>query len=328
VEEESVKQLFRRFALDECGPKEALEVIEILQNQEAINWFGEMMDQMQETGIDEEDHVTEQFVHQCYYALESELAPPVYHGKFQRLWWSSMRGIAASVAVFLVLTAVTIYFFTQNRTVTQKTGFGEIKNLTLPDGSTVVLHGNSMITYPNNWKKARKVSLQGEAYFSVTKTADSKPFTVEMTNAGEIEVLGTEFNVNHRKENSKVVLRSGVIRLKLRARADKKDLLMHPGELVEFSSGRLTTKKVNPAVYDTWTSRKLVFDNTSLKEIAIMLKENYNLNVQVNDAALLNKKISGTAPITDLSQFLNALSGSFNLKITRDQHRVIIEEAP
>jgi hypothetical protein len=123
VEEESVKQLFRRFALDECGPKEALEVIEILQNQEAINWFGEMMDQMQETGIDEEDHVTEQSVHQCYYALESELAPPVYHGKFQRLWWSSMRGIAASVAVFLVLTAVTIYFFTQNRTITQKTGF-------------------------------------------------------------------------------------------------------------------------------------------------------------------------------------------------------------
>ncbi|MEO6282499.1 MAG: FecR domain-containing protein, partial [Dyadobacter sp.] len=210
----------------------------------------------------------------------------------------------------------------------QKTGFGEIKNLTLPDGSTVVLNGNSMITYAKSWGKVRKVNLNGEAYFSVTKTADNKPFTVEMTNTGEIEVLGTEFNVNHREKNASVVLRSGLIRLKMIDKGEKKDLLMHPGDFVEFSSGKLRKKKVNPAVYDAWTSRKLVFDNTSLKEIVRMLKENYNLDIEVNDAALLDRKISGTAPITDLTQFLDALSGSFSLKITRDQHRVIIEEAP
>ncbi|MEO6286153.1 MAG: hypothetical protein ABIN80_12795, partial [Dyadobacter sp.] len=123
MKEESVKQLFRRFALDECGPGETLEVIEILQHQDAISWFGEMMDEMQEIGTEKSDHVTEQYVQQCYNALESKLAPPVYQAKFRKLWWSSIRGIAASVAVVLVLTAAAIYFFRQNITVTQKTGF-------------------------------------------------------------------------------------------------------------------------------------------------------------------------------------------------------------
>jgi transmembrane sensor len=328
VEEESVKQLFRRFVSDECGQGEILEVMEMLQNQDAVNWFGEVMDQMQETEAAENEDITRHNLEQRYEALERKIDTPVYETRPRQFWWSTYSGIAASLAGILMLTSIAMYFYKQDIKLTHKTGFGEIKNLTLPDGSTVVLNSNSMITYSKNWQKVRNVRLDGEAYFHVTKTIDRKPFTVEMTKTGKIEVLGTDFNVNHRAKNAKVVLRSGLIRLKLRSMTGNKDLLMHPGELVEISSNEIRKKRVNPALYDTWTSRKLVFENTSLKEIATMLKENYNLDVEVNDADLLNRKISGTAPINDLTQFLNALSGSFNLEITRDQRRVIIKAAP
>ncbi len=74
MKEESVKHLFRRFVSDKCGPKETLEVIEMLQNQEAVNWFGVLMDQVVETDISEDQGITGQDLEQLYDALESKMA--------------------------------------------------------------------------------------------------------------------------------------------------------------------------------------------------------------------------------------------------------------
>ena len=64
----------------------------------------------------------------------------------------------------------------------------------LPDGTVVWLNAGSRIEYkiPDN-KPVREVTMEGEAYFNVSKDPDH-PFTV---NAGEmiIKAYGTAFNV-------------------------------------------------------------------------------------------------------------------------------------
>ena len=62
-------------------------------------------------------------------------------------------------------------------------------------GLEVFLNSDSRLAYPTVFKgKERVVSLEGEAYFKVTKDAQKHPFIVKSGNL-QVRVLGTEFNV-------------------------------------------------------------------------------------------------------------------------------------
>ncbi|GGH12189.1 FecR family protein [Sphingobacterium alkalisoli] len=66
---------------------------------------------------------------------------------------------------------------------------------TLPDGTKVWLNADSKISFALQFiKKTREIILDGEAYFEVSKDKDH-PFIVK-SNGQQIEVLGTQFNVN------------------------------------------------------------------------------------------------------------------------------------
>lgn len=66
----------------------------------------------------------------------------------------------------------------------------ETRSITLPDQTEIVLNRYSTLTYPERFRgKDRKVQLQGEAYFEVSKDA-AHPFKVE-AEAVIVQVLGT-----------------------------------------------------------------------------------------------------------------------------------------
>ncbi len=69
----------------------------------------------------------------------------------------------------------------------------EDKTFELRDGSEVVLHPNSSLTYPKKFKDERRVYLDGKGTFSI-ESDPKKPFTVEarQTKLG-VTVLGTKF---------------------------------------------------------------------------------------------------------------------------------------
>lgn len=71
---------------------------------------------------------------------------------------------------------------------------GQRMDFTLADGTTVHLNSGAEFSYPVRFSdRKRNVSLTGEAYFSVAPDK-SKPFVIN-TFAGDVTVLGTEFNV-------------------------------------------------------------------------------------------------------------------------------------
>lgn len=85
----------------------------------------------------------------------------------------------------------------QNRLITPKGGEYTIM---LVDGTKVWVNAATEIYYPVKFVgKERRVWLEGEAYFEVTKDA-AKPFIVEV-NGMEIKVYGTQFNVNTRRDD-------------------------------------------------------------------------------------------------------------------------------
>ncbi len=114
---------------------------------------------------------------------------------------------------------------------TMSTPKGGQYKLTLADGTKVWLNAASSITYPTTFtKNTRKVTVTGEVYFEVAGNS-SKPFIVK-TYKDEIQVLGTQFNVNAYVDEStiKTSLIEGSVKVN--------DKILRPGEA--YSNGNVT----------------------------------------------------------------------------------------
>jgi len=100
---------------------------------------------------------------------------------------ASLRSVAIAACAIALLG---IGFFASNTThVTQIAG---TQRISLPDNSVAILNADSKISYNKIlFFFNRKLSLSGEAFFEVEK---GSAFTVQ-TNNGDVEVLGTKFNV-------------------------------------------------------------------------------------------------------------------------------------
>ncbi|SHF77706.1 FecR family protein [Mariniphaga anaerophila] len=115
--------------------------------------------------------------------------------------WKTVAGIAAVFIVglmtilFLNEQPVKIHEGSYETTMMSfKVPFGSKSEVTLADGSTVVLNSGSELTYPGTFTGGkREVSLLGEAFFNV-KANENEPFVVR-TDHFNIQVTGTQFNV-------------------------------------------------------------------------------------------------------------------------------------
>ncbi|MBK8505327.1 MAG: FecR domain-containing protein [Saprospiraceae bacterium] len=97
-------------------------------------------------------------------------------------------------------------------------GFGERQKIVLPDGSAVDLNANSSLRLGSQWVEGiQEVWLEGEAYFEVEKNlSKGVKFTVH-TNGPDVEVVGTHFNVDSRKEETRIYLEEGKVCLILKS---------------------------------------------------------------------------------------------------------------
>ena len=234
---------------------------------------------------------------------------------------SYWRGrVAASLAAVLLLVAG-YWFYQRTRPVSYQTGYGQIQRVTLPDSSVVVLNANSTLTLGTDWLTTREVVLDGEAYFSVTHTAAHIPFIVKASNGFEVEVLGTEFDVVSRPQRAHVVLDRGQIRLRQQG---SQAVLVTPGEMVDLAGQLPTKRRVQPGQYSSWRTSKLVFDNTSLAEIALLLKDTYGYTVTFGDESLKTRRFRGILPTNNPQILFKALETYFQLQISQSGTRVLI----
>lgn len=241
---------------------------------------------------------------------------------------------AAAIFIGLVWLASLLFYIKINSQDNKyTTEFGETKTILLPDSSTVVLNSNSFLKVPKSWDndKLREVWLDGEAFFHVRKkelavSNSSVPpgkvkFIVHVNNV-QVEVLGTEFNVNNRRGMVKVILNSGQINL--RSRSEK--IAMKPGEMIEVSSNSdaFSKRSVEPEKYTSWRHQKLIFEETTIYEIAQIIEDNYGYKVEFKNKSLKHRRFTGVVPSQDVELFLAVLAESLDLKITKVNNNIIM----
>lgn len=221
----------------------------------------------------------------------------------------------------------------------RQTGFGKTDVLSLPDGSRVTLNANSKLTCSAKWTAGsdREVWLDGEAFFEVSHRAaprTGRPVKFTVHTAGvDIEVLGTRFNVRHRRDRVQVVLNSGSIRLRLADDSLRREVLMKPGQLVNVPVGRrtgpnglapLTPVAVKPEVFSAWKSQQFLFDHTPLSEVAEQIEDVYGWRVQFADPTLRAETLTGAIPTRDETVFIETLATALNLDVARTDNHLFI----
>ena len=234
----------------------------------------------------------------------------------------SKKLIAVAASVLLIFIGVKIFRDT-NKEVVHQTAFGEIMNLTLADGTIVELNGNSEIRYQKD--NPRKVYLNGEAYFKVKKKPSTKAKFWVITKDLNVEVYGTDFNVNTRLKKTNVLLDEGAIKLVLSDGVEKN---MLPGELISYSKkdNLLHYQKIDKATnYASWANGTFIFNKVSLLEVMQYLKDTYGLSYQFETEALKGKVISGGIPNQNLKICLLAIQKASNTTIIKEDQLLLIK---
>ncbi|GGF09530.1 FecR family protein [Hymenobacter cavernae] len=245
------------------------------------------------------------------------------------------RRWAAAAAVLVGVAAGGGWFWQaghEQPTLTQlSTPYGQTRVVQLPDGSTVTLNSHSTLCYAANLGQAgvREVWLDGEAYFAVKHLPNHRRFVVRTTAGFKVEVLGTKFTVYRRHRQGRVVLLSGKVKVDFADSTRSNDVVLRPGELVETwdtQPRQVVHKAVNVAPYAAWKDDKLVFDGTSVAEVATRLSDTYGVAVVVENPALMQRKITGTFPVGDMEAVLQLLEKSFQLTVRRQPNQITLSD--
>ncbi|WP_236980354.1 FecR family protein [Membranihabitans maritimus] len=241
----------------------------------------------------------------------------------------SIVGIAASIAIMITAT---ILIFNNNKieeVTTYATNYGETKEIKLPDGSAVTLNANSKIQWNNNWKDTdfRSVNIEGEAFFDIQHLEDDIPFQVHSKDV-LIEVLGTSFNVNSRKnKTTEVYLEEGKVALQLE---DSSNYLINmvPGERVKYDAENQRIEKTENETMTTsasWKNGVLNFKSKSFRDVLHELREIYGKSFECNDLELLKKPMYIGVPYADWEAVRQALELSLGVKFVKDGKRYKVE---
>ncbi|MGD0341264.1 MAG: FecR family protein [Bacteroidales bacterium] len=141
----------------------------------------------------------------------------------------------------------------------------------LPDGSDVHINSDSRITWDKkDYKNDRHLSLDGEAFFNVTK---GTPFTISASR-GNIMVLGTSFNVYSRADAFKVSCLTG----KILVTSGAHSVTIMPGEAAEIKGNDLISyadSRINSTA--GWINGEFNFDNSPLSRVLTEIERQFNV---------------------------------------------------
>lgn len=254
--------------------------------------------------------------------------------------------LRAAAAIAILLVSGSIFLLLNGNRIAEQTGllqeqeklvWKEIKSatgkqvsLTLSDGSAIRLAPGSTLKYPQSFSgKERLVYLEGEAFFNITKNP-AKPFIVKAEHL-TTRVLGTSFQVVAYKQQSMtyVTVITGKVAVSRNRKGQQSDLLasLVPDQrvLLNWEEDSVKVSTITAAQTAAIKEGKLVFDNSSLQEVADKLQVQYGITVHLGNEELAARRITATfdqnISMNDLSEILGQVS---KLKVRHENNNLYI----
>ena len=288
--------LLEKFFKKEASSEERRILIEWIRKPGIRNEFNLLCEQMWKEAAVEIDKTVEE---EMWNHLQRNLDEPKILSPKKRRWQPIIYKVAATILLPVCLGLATYFGVEHMNKVSQDpfmvaVDYGQKANLTLPDGTKVWLNSATHLSYDAEYNKSdRKIYLDGEAYFEVSK--DQKhPFIVQ-TEHINVQVLGTHFNVDAYRNNPEVktTLLTGSVAVSNKSNSVR--MILKPNEIAIYNKvGNKLTRQVTKNAKDeiSWRDGEFIFDNLPLGEIARELSNSFDTPIHIADTSLQSYRIS------------------------------------
>ncbi|GJM63028.1 FecR family protein [Persicobacter diffluens] len=234
-------------------------------------------------------------------------------------------GMAASLLLLLTFGLGSYHWWNEVPMIAVASQHEEIRELTLPDGSQLILYPNSEVRYPERFDEdIREIEFRGTGHFEVEANPEH-PFSVVLANS-EVRVLGTVFEVKAPVGGleERVSLIEGVVNMRIDG--NEKDLKLSPGESFRFDlpAGDFSVQPFDVQEVEARKQGSMLFHQTALQQVVADITDWYGIDIEVSDQ-LKNKRISGKFKTGSLSGMLQTLEVLSAGKIKKQQQRYLLE---
>lgn len=234
-----------------------------------------------------------------------------------RRWYP--QAIAASV-IFLAGWLL-LHFNSAHELETYRSGIGQQQQISLNDGSSIILNTDSQIRIePLSPSKPRVVYLDsGEALFSV-QPDPSRPFIVS-TPQGAVRVLGTQFSVRADDGDMLVTVVEGKVAIAETAveQSQINEFKIHTTLTADQQLSIVQARQgLLPIVVDAksltfWKEGKLVYNGVTLNQVAKDLSRYFEGDITLGDESLGNRKIVAVIELKDKTSAMAAIESAFSV---------------
>ncbi len=252
----------------------------------------------------------------------------------------SKKHLALAASVLVTLTAGFAWHFWPRGPV-YTTPVGGIASVPIRDGSKVTLNTASEIRVAITEKERRVDLRKGEAFFEVVPDP-ARPFVVS---AGDkrIVVLGTKFSVKRDRNDVRVVVTEGAVKVvsasELLSRGkliDRNndignvDTVVAAGGVARTSAaGLIVQNDVLTQVNDylSWREGFLVFRDIPLGAAVAEFNRYNEQQIAIQDPAVAALRFSGKIRPASFEPFIRLLEDSFPIKAQREHGRILLTVA-
>lgn len=318
-------ELLVKFLLGEASPAESISISQWIaasaDNEKYFNDFKLIWDNSLELAAQStvDENAAWQRFQQMVTEKEENAKPPVISINKKNQW------LRVAAIVFVVITGAISFFIWQASKPAAQINIVSTNatiNDTLPDGSMVTLNKNTNISYADNFKgKTRNIKLKGEAFFKVATDKD-KPFIVNVNDV-IITVLGTSFNVKNNNGETEVIVETGLVRVE---HAGKRvELKPNEKAVINNNDTALQKESSTDKLYNYYSSRQFVCDNTPLWKLVEKLNEIYNANITIENPSLKSLPLTTTFNDESLDNVLKIISQTLDIKVERNGNNIILK---
>jgi transmembrane sensor len=265
----------------------------------------------------------------------------------------------AAATILTILGGTAYWGFDAYRSPSYKTATGEQHSVTLDDGSTVALNAQSRVRIRFSKQERRVDLLAGQALFDVAKDK-SRPFVVHSQDT-IIRAIGTQFDVYQRKKGTTVTVLEGRVAVvsassgppsrqlpvnavptrhmtssaraqngstsSARAGPVEGEVHLSAGEQVVVTPGAaLAPRKSKPSIATAWIQRQLIFEFTSLPDVAEEFNRYSTRALVVRDGRLDDFRISGVYSSNDPASLVRFLEAQPGLIIEEHENQILVRQ--
>lgn len=235
-------------------------------------------------------------------------------------------GASAAVVIGAVLAAGVSW---QSHAQTYSTEVGEMRLISLPDGSRVTLNTATAVRVSFSDRERHVVLSAGEALFDVAKDPN-RPFIVT-TDGLMVRAVVTSFNVRRMAGRQvQIIVRNGAVKVEQDTGSTTKSWLLDSNASLTTGSGQpANIRSLDQLDVDqrlAWREGMLAFEDTTLAQAAEEFSRYSNLRILMESDSVGRLTVTGLYAASDPDGFARSLELSLGIKATRTADAIILTD--